>query len=159
MYGATPGPMRQRRNHVTDARFITNVVLSVDSLHIYLSVSLSLYVYGDVKFATPTVFYCHMGEINSQKIIIRESSQMYMKIVVCDISIHHFVLMLMRCTGYSRHWNAVVYIDGLGQERRNSSALAMELPVSCTNPSISGIYLGFFLLSTLLSLDWSWSMH
>ena len=27
-------------------------------------------------------------------------------------------------------------IDGLVQERRNSSALAMELRLSCTNPSI-----------------------
>ena len=27
------------------------------------------------------------------------------------------------------------YIDGLEQERRNSSALAMELRRSCTNPS------------------------
>ena len=29
-----------------------------------------------------------------------------------------------------------VHIDGLLQERRNSSALAMELRLSCTNPSI-----------------------
>ena len=29
-----------------------------------------------------------------------------------------------------------VYIDGLIQERRDSSALAMELRLSCTNPSI-----------------------
>ena len=28
------------------------------------------------------------------------------------------------------------YIDGLVQERRNSSALAMELRLTCTNPSI-----------------------
>ena len=28
------------------------------------------------------------------------------------------------------------YIDGLVQERRNSSVLAMELRLSCTNPSI-----------------------
>ena len=31
---------------------------------------------------------------------------------------------------------ADMYIDGLVQERRNSSALAMELRLSCTNPSI-----------------------
>ena len=30
----------------------------------------------------------------------------------------------------------VLYIDGLVQERRNSSAIAMELRLSCTNPSI-----------------------
>ena len=29
-----------------------------------------------------------------------------------------------------------LYIDGLVQERRNSIALAMELRLSCTNPSI-----------------------
>ena len=34
----------------------------------------------------------------------------------------------------SCHWS--VYIDGLMQERRNSSALAMELRLSCINPSI-----------------------
>ena len=27
-----------------------------------------------------------------------------------------------------------IHIDGLVQERRNSSALAMELRLSCTNP-------------------------
>ena len=31
--------------------------------------------------------------------------------------------------------------DGLVQERRNSSALAMELRLSCTNPSIYNIHL------------------
>ena len=30
------------------------------------------------------------------------------------------------------------YIDGLMQERRNSSALAMELRLSCVNPLICG---------------------
>ena len=29
-----------------------------------------------------------------------------------------------------------IYIDGIVQERRNTSALAMELHLSCTNPSI-----------------------
>ena len=33
----------------------------------------------------------------------------------------------------------VVHIDGLVQERRNSSALAMELHLSCTKPSISDV--------------------
>ena len=32
----------------------------------------------------------------------------------------------------------VSYIDGLMQERRNSSASAMELGLSCINPSICG---------------------
>ena len=33
------------------------------------------------------------------------------------------------------YWNGS-HFDGLVQERRNSSALAMELRLSCTNPSI-----------------------
>ena len=37
------------------------------------------------------------------------------------------------------------YFDGLVQERHNSSALAMELHLSCTNPSI---------WTCLHSLDW-----
>ena len=36
----------------------------------------------------------------------------------------------------NHHW----YINGLVQERRNSSALAMELRLSCTNPSKSHLY-------------------
>ena len=35
----------------------------------------------------------------------------------------------------------VQYIDGLMQERRNSSALAMELRLSCMNPSIWQCYI------------------
>ena len=31
------------------------------------------------------------------------------------------------------------HIDGLMQERRNSSALAVELRLSCTNPSVSAL--------------------
>ena len=34
------------------------------------------------------------------------------------------------------------YIDGLVQERRNSIALAMELRLSCTNPSICWVIAG-----------------
>ena len=54
MYGATPEldnfwPIRQRRNNAIDVRFITNVVVSLDSLHIYLSVSTytwTIYMYA-----------------------------------------------------------------------------------------------------------------
>ena len=45
-----------------------------------------------------------------------------------------------KCGNYSAcHRTGYVgtsHIDGLAQERRNSSALAMELRLSCTNPSI-----------------------
>ena len=46
-----------------------------------------------------------------------------------------------------------VYIDGLVQERRHSSALAMELCISCTNPSICiwvWLYRGTFFHILLL---------
>ena len=47
------------------------------------------------------------------------------------------------------HLNAHQHIDGLVQERRNSSALAMELRLSCTNPSLlssSSLWLWAFLM-------------
>ena len=37
---------------------------------------------------------------------------------------------------YNSRYGMHQYIDGLAQERRNSSALAMELRLSCINPSI-----------------------
>ena len=37
---------------------------------------------------------------------------------------------------YDNYDVIVLHIDGLVQERRNSSALAMELRLSCTSPSI-----------------------
>ena len=39
---------------------------------------------------------------------------------------------------YWELYMCIAYIDGLVQERRNSSALAIELGLSCTNPSIRG---------------------
>ena len=40
------------------------------------------------------------------------------------------------------------HIDGLVQERRNSSALAMELRLSCTNPSICAV--------VVIDVDFNW---
>ena len=37
---------------------------------------------------------------------------------------------------HGHHFFCIFHIDGLVQERRNSSALAMGLRLSCTNPSI-----------------------
>ena len=52
----------------------------------------------------------------------------------------------------SHEWDACTiheYIDGLVQERRNSSALAVELHLSCTNPVIS--YQWYFVV--VLSIE------
>ena len=38
------------------------------------------------------------------------------------------------------HWFSILYFDGLVQQRRNSIANALELRLSCTNPSICGIW-------------------
>ena len=43
--------------------------------------------------------------------------------------LHVYCFLLLEC-------NSMYYIDGLVQERRNSSALAMEFRLSCTNPLI-----------------------
>ena len=45
----------------------------------------------------------------------------------------YWALLCCKCQEF---YGASWYIDGLVQERRNSSALAMELRLSCTNPSI-----------------------
>ena len=65
MYGATPvggnvSLNRQRRNHVIDVRFITNAVLSVDSLQIYLSASLPIYVIYIYIYICVCVYIDHM---------------------------------------------------------------------------------------------------
>ena len=53
--------------------------------------------------------------------------------------------------GCDSSWNNTRYdIDGLVQERRNSSALAMELRLSCTNPSV---WSAFALPCWLISED------
>ena len=56
----------------------------------------------------------------------------------------------MKTTGLGSkfHWSLILgfqltghqHFDGLVQERRNSSALAMEFRLSCTNPSICSSY-------------------
>ena len=55
--------------------------------------------------------------------------------------IHYFFLP---CTNH---------IDGLVQERHNSIALAMELCLSCTNPSICNIYV--FLDHIIMRFNWN----
>ena len=53
---------------------------------------------------------------------------------ISKFSLIRFAFQLMECWLH-RPLN-LFHIDGLGQERCNSSELAMELPFSCTNPSI-----------------------
>ena len=85
MYGATPvggnvSLNRQRRDHVIDARFITNAVLSVDSLQIYLSASLPIYVIY--------IYVCVCVYIDHMYI---EHTHIYIYIHIC-------------AGGLSRHW-------------------------------------------------------
>ena len=60
----------------------------------------------------------------------------------CSYHIHEYIdsvaiiggcIFFGLCGSFSGHYNC---INGLMQERRNSSALAMELHLSCINPSI-----------------------
>ena len=48
---------------------------------------------------------------------------------------------------YFSYKNAFEYMDGLVQERRNSSALAMEFHLSCINPSICRLPVGGHFVS------------
>ena len=45
-----------------------------------------------------------------------------------------FLLEILWC----KYMNDASHFDGLMQERRNSIANALELSLSCSNPSISG---------------------
>ena len=56
------------------------------------------------------------------------------------------------CYGYTIWMHCRVYIDGLMQERHKSSALAMELHLSCTNPSIYIIHVEMWWCLILLLL-------
>ena len=58
------------------------------------------------------------------------------------LSFHNTELMHVIQTLPCRTQGPVHYIDGLAQERRHSSALAMELRLSCTNPSQCTHYAG-----------------
>ena len=57
------------------------------------------------------------------------------------------------CCGYiiSSWW---IHVDGLVQERHNSGALAMELSLSCTNPSISSCLNIFYAIIFYFFLLW-----
>ena len=108
--GGNVSPIRQRRDHVIDARFITNVVLSVyiyiwtiyiehniywTYLHARWIVSLLIpkriidnsdKAASSICYQLSTVFHCHIGERKSQRMLITNT-----KNVVCDISIHPFM--------------------------------------------------------------------
>ena len=61
-------------------------------------------------------------------------------------------LYIERATRFSKQdrSHSILLIDGLAQERHNSSALAMELSFSCTNPSIN---------NTAVSDSWAICSH
>ena len=55
----------------------------------------------------------------------------------CHSTIHEFdTVFAIEESSACRFSHLRIHIDGLVQERRNSSALAMELRLYCTNPSI-----------------------
>ena len=48
----------------------------------------------------------------------------------------YIVILFFFAFSHGRHLPQNIHIDGSMQERRNSNALALELGLSCTNPSI-----------------------
>ena len=67
-----------------------------------------------------------------------------------DISTHRCdICIFIRYT-----MQTYLYIDGLLQERRNSSALAMKLRLSCTNPSIYYMNVNDVWISLIQSALW-----
>ena len=54
---------------------------------------------------------------------------------LADIKRLNGKLEVDQCHAFGQQWEETLQIDVLVQERRNSSALAMELCLSCTNTS------------------------
>ena len=75
---------------------------------------------GDVVVAGDTTQFCHL------KMQDRILKQVTTKLYIQQENVFHCMILTIH------------YFDGLVQERRNSSALAMELRLSCTNLSICG---------------------
>ena len=57
-------------------------------------------------------------------------------LLIKNTQIYHVKYQLHQPQQSAELLKTVHHIDGLGQERRNSNALAMELRLSCTDPSI-----------------------
>ena len=68
--------------------------------------------------------------------IIIYSDQITFSFLIYSVDIFTTKWYTLRWTSDMFTTGSTLYIDGLVQERRNSSALAMELCLSCTNPSI-----------------------
>ena len=59
---------------------------------------------------------------------------------------------------WPRYCTAVAYVDGLVLERRNSIANALELRLSCTNPSMYWVHTTYFIVWSLKRKK-EWASH
>ena len=63
---------------------------------------------------------------------------MYFHAVAWSLQLPSNIMLVIISFQFKFNLNVKEYIDGLEQERRNSSALTVELRLSCANPSILG---------------------
>ena len=83
------------------------------------------------------------------------------QIYKAQILLKHFPFILSQNIEYETLNSE--YIDGLEQERQNSSGFAMELSISCTNPSICTCHLKPILQIIIhwyisFKLDWNFNV-
>ena len=76
----------------------------------------------------------HTSGIHIESQIYQQNDVPFSKVYFCSIMTNRIQIALSSV--YTMTWEKMFHIDGLVQERCNSSALAMELHLSCINPSI-----------------------
>ena len=82
---------------------------------------------------------CEIGTENMAGLFGQQLSRIQFNLLSNNIMIRSFNVNICICSNYKpmcQLSNPEGYIDGLVQERCNSIANTMELPLSCTNPSI-----------------------
>ena len=99
------------------------------------------FIHISQEYATLYFIYIHIDGLVQER---HNSSSLAMELHLSypKLSIWHYLILFIRCNliNISQEYNTLdficIHIDWLMQERCNSSVLAMELYLSCTNPSI-----------------------
>ena len=84
----------------------------------------------------------HLGKILFWKLMFRNLKICLVKMMFHQWMVHQWMAKYASLAHHSLYWllwNKICDFDGLVQERRNSTANALELRLSCTNPSICSL--------------------
>ena len=137
MKGATPvggnvSPIRQRRHHVglIDANFITNVVLSVYSLHIYLCLFLYTYIYVYMDHIYWTYKYIYWTYLHARWF---ERESLIIQIRPYRLYVTNYKVYYINGASLSYRWNIITVNVNYKYERYHKCIWKMSSVIS---PSI-----------------------